>query len=189
MTIQRRRLLLIDRRFQFTLIGTLLAIQLVLLGGAVGVLWLFLDSEMGATLASAHATAISVRALLGPVLATVATVNALVAIGVTIAVVLVASHRIAGPLYRVQAALASVEQGDLVPFTSIRERDQTGPLAAQLTATVRQLADDMAMAQQGLEAAAASYAVSGLPVPPAVQSAREHLQRYRVSRNSVPGGA
>jgi nitrogen fixation/metabolism regulation signal transduction histidine kinase len=189
MTIQRRRLLLIDRRFQFTLIGTLLAVQLVLLGGAVGVLWLFLDSEMGATLASAHATAVSVRALLGPVLATVASVNALVAIGATVAVVLVASHRIAGPLYRVQAALASVEQGDLVPFTAIREHDQTGPLAAQLTATVRQLANDVAMAQQGLDAAAAACAASGQPVPPAVHSAREQLQRYRVNRGSAPEGA
>lgn len=189
MTIQRRRLLLIDRRFQFSLIGTLLAVQLVLLGGAVGVLWLFLDSEMGATLASAHATAISVRALLGPVLATVASVNALLAIGATTVVVLVASHRIAGPLYRVRSALASVEQGDLVPFTAIREQDQTGPLATQLAATVRQLADDVGMAQQGLEAAVAACAASGQPIPPALYAARERLQRYRVSRSSVPGGA
>ncbi|MDQ8153348.1 MAG: hypothetical protein P3B98_01695 [Gemmatimonadota bacterium] len=181
MTTQRRRLLLIDRRFQFSLIGILLAVQLVLLGGAIFVLWLFLDSEMGATLASAHATATSVRALLAPVLATIAGLNALVAIGATVAVVLIASHRIAGPLYRVRAALEAVEQGNLVPLTSIREHDQVGALATQLTATVHRLADDIGVAKQGLDAAAAACEAAGQGVPPALQAARERMGRYRVS--------
>jgi methyl-accepting chemotaxis protein len=181
MTTQRRRLLLIDRRFQYSLIGTLLAVQLVLLGGAVFVLWLFLDSEMGATLASAHATATSVRALLAPVLATIAGLNALVAIGATVAVVLVASHRIAGPLYRVRAALEAVEQGNLVPLTAIREHDQVGALADQLTATVRRLATDIDVAKQGLDAAAAACETSGQGIPAALQRAREQMGRYRVS--------
>ncbi len=184
MPIQRRRLLLIDRRFQFSLIGTLLAIQLVLIGGAMGVLWLFLDSEMGATLASAHATATTVRALLLPVMGTVAGVNALVAIGVTIAVVLVASHRIAGPLYRVRTALAAVEEGDLAPLTAIRDHDQAGALADQLTATVHRLADDIACAQQGIDAGVAACEASGAAAPPALLEARERVARYRVQRGA-----
>jgi nitrogen fixation/metabolism regulation signal transduction histidine kinase len=180
MTTQHRRLLLIDRRFQLSLIGMLLAIQLVLLGSAMGVLWLFLDSEMGATLAQVHATATSVRALLGPVLVTIACLNALIAIGATITVVLVASHRIAGPLYRMRTALAAVEQGNLAPLTSIRERDQTGPLATQLTATIRQLADDVGLAQQGLEVAEHALAAAGNSVPSSVSAARQRLERYRV---------
>lgn len=185
MTQQRRRILLIDRRFQFSLIGTLLAIQLMLLGAAIGVLWLFLDSEMGATLSSAHATAASVRALLGPVMATIAAVNAVVIIGTTFAAVLVASHRIAGPLYRVREALASVERGDLVPHTATRQRDQASPLADQLTATLRQLAGDIALAQQGLNAAAVAFEVAGQTAPSKLQAARLQLARYQVRRGAA----
>lgn len=182
MTQQRRHILLIDRRFQFSLIGALLAIQLVLLAAAIGVLWLFLDSEMGATLASAHVTAASVRALLGPVLATIAAANAVVMVGATFAVVLVASHRIAGPLYRVREVLASVERGDLAPHTATRQRDQVSALAGQLTATLRQLADDISLAQQGLDAAAVGFEVAGQTAPSKVQEARLQLARYQLKR-------
>jgi nitrogen fixation/metabolism regulation signal transduction histidine kinase len=127
-----------------------------------------------------------VRALLGPVLVTIAGINALVAIGVTVTVVLVGSHRIAGPLYRVQTALAAVEQGNLVPLTTIREHDQTGPLAAQLAATVRQLAEDVGAAQQSLDDFDRACAETGQPFPVALQAAHERLRRYRASADQGP---
>lgn len=179
MADQRRRILLIDRKFQYALIGRLLLVQLLLLLVTVVALWTFLDSEIGTTLSRAHITVTSVRELLWPVLATIAGVNALVAIGITFVVVLVASHRIAGPLYRVQSALSALEQGDLAPLTSIREHDQTGPLAAQLASTVRQVAEDVALAQRGLEGAEARFAEAGLAVPAEVSAARERLLRYK----------
>lgn len=182
MADQRRHILLISRRFQFALIGRLVFVQLVLLALAVSVLWIFVDSEIGTTLARAHLTVTNVRELLRPVLATIAGVNALVAIGVTFMVVLVASHRIAGPLYRVQTALEEVERGNLSPLTSIREYDQTGPLAAQLAATVKQLADDVQLAQRGLDEAAAACTEAGRAVPAGVVAAQERLQRYTKSK-------
>ena len=178
MTDPRRKRLLIDRRFQLALIGKLLAVQLVLLALATAALWLFTDSELGATLQRASITAASVRELIAPVLITMGVVSAVLATVATFLVVLVASHRIAGPLYRIQQALEQVAAGDLHPLTRIREHDQGEPLAEQLRATVAQVAADVELARSGLDAADEALRRGGSAVPDAVTTARTTLARY-----------
>jgi HAMP domain-containing protein len=178
MTDHRRRRLLIDRRFQFALIGKLLALQLLLLGATLAALWIFADSELGATLQRAQSTVSSVRALLKPVLVTMGLLNALLATAATFGVVLVASHRIAGPLYRIQTALKEVADGNLRPLTRIRVHDQTEALADQLHLTLVRLTEDIETAQERLAAAVLALESAGAPVPPDIAAAREALARY-----------
>ena len=123
MTDPRRKRLLIDRRFQLALIGKLLAVQLVLLALATAALWLFTDSELGATLQRASITAASVRELIAPVLITMGVVSAALATVATFLVVLVASHRIAGPLVRYKRNLRLIAQGKLPPPLRTRPDD------------------------------------------------------------------
>ncbi len=59
----------------------------------------------------------------------------------TVAVTLFVSHRIAGPLYRLQKELSTIGNGDLTLHVSLRKRDQVAELAQSLNNAVMQLRD------------------------------------------------
>ena len=160
-----RRIVLIDPRFQFRLAASFLAVQLLLTGLFALGLYLFLDSELQANLASAHARFLALDRMLLPIVAVLSAFSlALSTVLVTVFVVLL-SHRLAGPVFRFRTALEQLADRNPNPWTRIRETDQFGELARALqraTATVggdllaiRSAVDE---AGDGLESAQAALA-------------------------------
>jgi hypothetical protein len=121
---ERRRIVLIDRKFQFRQIGGfagLTAAVMVLFGGLV---WMFLRSEIDANLSSAHVSFRTFRDMLLPIVLSLSALNILLAAAFAAIFVLYTSHKIAGPLFRFKAVLDEMSGRNLVPATRIRDDDQ-----------------------------------------------------------------
>jgi len=77
-------------------------------------------------------------------------INSLVLVVVlllTAIVALLASHKIAGPLFRVENALAAIGRGDLTERVKLREDDQLKQLAGQ----INQMTESLKARVEGLE--------------------------------------
>lgn len=121
---ERRRVVLIDRKFQFRQIAGfagLTALVMVLFGGLV---WVFLRSEIDANLSSAHVSFRTFREMLLPIVLSLSVLNILLAAAFGAVFVLYTSHKIAGPLFRFKAVLDEMSGRNLVPATRIRDDDQ-----------------------------------------------------------------
>ncbi len=120
----RRRILLIEKTFQIRFIAKMTA--LIVLGTALtgGILYVLANQEFGRAFYSAHYQARNSWELLLPAVLVASFVSmALVAAGAAV-VTLRDSHRIGGPLYRFQANLRAIGQGDLTLVTRLREGDE-----------------------------------------------------------------
>lgn len=139
-----RRIVLIHPRYQLRLAASFLAVQLLLTLLFAGGLYLFLDSELTATLASAHARAQSLERMLLPIVALLACFSLALSTVLVTAFVVLLSHRLAGPLYRFRAALEQLAARDLQAHTGIRPEDQLEELAGSLRSAFTTLAGDFA---------------------------------------------
>lgn len=79
----------------------------------------------------------------------------LVVIGVTAAagflILLVLSHRIAGPLYRFEKSLDEMEKGDLTHRFTLRSKDQMGELADKINMFNSRMEQEVAKIQRGID--------------------------------------
>lgn len=146
-----RRIVLIDPRYQLRMAGSFLAVQLLLTALFAGGLYLFLDSELNATLASAHAQARSLDRMLLPIVAVLSGFSLVLSTLLVGVFVVLLSHRLAGPLFRFRTALEQLAARELHPLSRIRPEDQLGELAQSLHGAVETVSGDM----EALAAAAA----------------------------------
>ncbi len=141
-TQKTRRIVLIDTRYQLRMAGAFLLLQLVLTGLFSFGLYLFMDSELKAGLASAHAAYRSLEQMLLPIVAVLAGFSLLLSALLIISFVVILSHRIAGPIYRFRAQLEELGRRRIPPHAGIRPGDQLGEVSETLGRALEILAAD-----------------------------------------------
>ena len=124
----KRRILLINKRFQYGLILKFVLINILVLSLYGGVLYLLLDNEIQSNLYVAHVTYKNMKEMLLPIVVTLSVLNIVVSSVLIGVFVLFASHRIAGPLYRFKTVVHEICQRNLQPFLSLRKKDELFPL-------------------------------------------------------------
>ncbi len=149
--LPKRKIKLIDRRFQYRLMLRFILVNVLVLVLFGGFIYLFFESEVSANLASAHAAYRSVSQMLFPVVLTLSLLNILITSILMAFLVVYSSHKIAGPLYRFNEALKEISGGNLKPLTRVRDGDQLGCLAQSLGQAVRRLGGDMAAIKEQLD--------------------------------------
>jgi methyl-accepting chemotaxis protein len=147
---QKRRTLLINRDFQFKLILKFILINLLVLAVFSGLVYIFFDSEVTANLSSAHVTYKNVSHMLFPIVLTLSIINLLVTSIIIAVVVLYASHKIAGPLYRFNVVLEAIGNRNLKTVTKIRDKDQLKIVSASFTRMVETLSGDLARMKEAV---------------------------------------
>ncbi len=146
-----RRIVLIEKAFQVRFIAKMTA--LVVLGTALtgGILYVLANQEFGRAFYSAHYQARSSWELLLPAVLAASFVSmALVAAGAAV-LTLYDSHRIGGPLYRFQANLRAIGQGDLTLVTRLRKGDELQGFTEAMNEMTRSLRDRVHRARQAQE--------------------------------------
>jgi len=146
----RRARVMINREFQLGLMG-----RFALINASVMVLfgffaYLFFDSEVNANLHSAHVTYSNMKDMLFPVTLTLSVINVLVSSSVIALVVLRASHRIAGPLYRFKMELEGMARGNLASKVTIREYDQLYGCVPAMRELATAIAGDLGRIREGV---------------------------------------
>jgi hypothetical protein len=129
---QRRKIKLINREFQVGLMVKFILANAAILALFGAVLFLFLRGEVESNLHSAHVTYRTVGGMLFPIILTVSLLILAILSVTIIFVILNASHRIAGPMYRFNQALNEMGGRNLRAMTSIREDDQLAEISASL---------------------------------------------------------
>ncbi len=144
-TSHKRSIVLIDHRFQLRMAAAFIALQVLLTGVFAFALYLFMDSEIHADLASAHASYQSLSQMLTPIVVILAVFSVTLSVVLSTIFVVMLSHKIAGPMYRFRAVLEAMAERKLESFRSIRPDDQLGEVAASLDKVVKVLREDLQM--------------------------------------------
>ncbi|MBK9796711.1 MAG: hypothetical protein IPP58_09470 [Holophagaceae bacterium] len=126
---KHRRIVLIDTRFQLGMAGAFILLQLLLTGLFAVALYLFMDSELKAGLASAHAAYRSLDQMLLPLVLVLAGFNLALSTALVTGFVVILSHRIAGPLHRFRIVMEELAERRLPEDARIRPKDQLGVLS------------------------------------------------------------
>jgi methyl-accepting chemotaxis protein len=139
----RRRNYYIDKEFQnkFIVKFCLLVILGMIISGAL----LFLMSQ-GTVTTVFENSRLKIKSTADFILPSILASSVVVVILIgfaTIIVALYASHKIAGPLYRVSMDLKKVTAGDLTVKFGLREHDQLQALAENIDETVKRMRDDI----------------------------------------------
>ncbi|MBI5918881.1 MAG: hypothetical protein HY849_05865 [Nitrosomonadales bacterium] len=146
----KRRIVLIDHRFQLRMAAAFVMLQVILTGlFAVG-LYLFMDSEIHADLASAHASYQSLSQMLLPIVIILSIFSVTLSIVLVTIFVVIISHKIAGPMYRFRIVLESLAQRRFESFTRIRPEDQLGELATSLDRALDVVKEDISVLQESV---------------------------------------
>ena len=125
----KRRTVFIQRAFQGRFIAWMLAMIVAFGICSAAILYILLASDLENETRSAHLRIVDTWQKLGMSIILGNTVSAIfTGISVTV-VVLFISHKIAGPLYRFQALLKEVSQGNLDVSAHLRDNDQLQELA------------------------------------------------------------
>ena len=169
-----RRIVLIDTRFQLRLAGAFLILQVILTGLFGFGLYLFMDSELKAGLASAHASYRSLEQMLLPIVLVLAAFSLALSTAMVTGFVVLLSHRIAGPLFRFRTVLEDLAGRRLATHTQIRPDDQLVEVATSLGRAVDTLSSDLS----ALKAAAAELRQAAGPLQnPALDAAVTRLDQ------------
>lgn len=150
---KQRRIILIDTRFQLRLAGAFILLQILLTGLFTAGLYVFMDSELKAGLASAHAAYHSLDQMLLPLVLVLAGFNVLLSMGLVTAFVVVLSHRIAGPLHRFRIVMEDLAARRLAEGARIRPDDQLGVLSEATGSALDTLQSDLQSLASALSAA------------------------------------
>lgn len=139
----QRRIVLIDRRFQLRMAASFILLQVLLTALFAAGLYIFMDSEVHADLASAHASYKSLSEMLMPIVLTLAVFSITLSVVLTSIFVVLISHKIAGPMYRFRTILESLSHRRFETHTRIRPDDQLGELAISLDKAIRTVKTDI----------------------------------------------
>jgi methyl-accepting chemotaxis protein len=135
----KRRQVFINKAFQSRFIGSVFLLMLLSgLCSAVLIYWIT-GGDLQAQSESAHINIANAWARLGLSLLIGNVVAILIAGTIAVFVVMYASHKIAGPLYRFEKLCEQVGNGDLDIVTAIREKDQLHDLANAFLVMVNKL--------------------------------------------------
>lgn len=138
-TVPKRRNVFIKKAFQGRFIGSVLLLMLLSgLCSALLIYWMT-GGDLQAQSESAHINIANAWARLGLSLLIANVMAILIAGTVAFFVVMYASHKIAGPLYRFEKLCEQVGNGDLDIITAIREKDQLHDLAKAFLEMVNKL--------------------------------------------------
>jgi len=146
----QRRIVLIDNRFQLRMAAAFILIQVVLTALFAAVLYIFMDSELHAELATAHASYQSLRDVLLPIIVLMSVFSLLLSVVLTVIFVVLLSHKIAGPMYRFRVVLESPANRRFDQHTGIRPNDQLGEVAESLDKAVRTVKADIHQLHQSV---------------------------------------
>jgi len=146
--IKQRRIVLIDHRFQLRMAAAFIALQVLLTALFSFGLYLFMDSEIHADLASAHASYQSLSQMLLPIVVVLAVFSVTLSIILVTVFVVRISHKVAGPMYRFRMVLEALAQRRIDPMTRIRPDDQLAELAISLDKALLGVKTDMQLLQQ-----------------------------------------
>lgn len=124
-----RNTLFIQKKFQTRSI--LIVISIIALAGLLSglILYFILSSELKSELQVAHTQIQNAWDLLGPSILFGNAFTVIVAAIVAAIAVLYQSHKIAGPMFRLQKICEEVAEGNLNPVTKLRKADQLTALA------------------------------------------------------------
>lgn len=139
----KRRIVLIDPRFQLRMAAAFILLQVLLTALFAAGLYIFMDSELHADLASAHASYKSLSEMLLPVVLTLAMFSVTLSVVLTSVFVVLISHKIAGPMYRFRTVLESLSHRRFEAHTRIRPDDQLGELAISLDKAIKTVRTDI----------------------------------------------
>ena len=140
----RRHTVLINKRFQFKLIGKFIIINILMMILCGFFLYVFLNSEVDSNLQTAHVIYKSMRDMLLPIIVTISIINVLISSIIITLFVLYTSHKLAGPMYRFNEALRDILNKNLNTFSDLREGDQLYDCSITLKQVSNALTRDMA---------------------------------------------
>lgn len=146
--VKQRRIVLIDPRFQFRMAAAFISLQMLLTAIFAFGLYLFMDSEIHADLASAHASYQSLSQMLLPIVVVLAVFSVTLSIILATIFVVRISHKVAGPMYRFRTVLEALAQRRIDPLTRIRPDDQLAELAVSLDKALGTVKTDVQLLQQ-----------------------------------------
>ena len=112
----RRKIVLINKKFQFRLIAMFILLNAVIMIVFGAIMFLFLNSEIEANLNSAHVTYSNLSQMLFPILLTLSGLNIIISSIVIAGFVLFASHKLAGPLYRFNSVIDEMNNRNFSSF-------------------------------------------------------------------------
>jgi methyl-accepting chemotaxis protein len=139
----KRRIVLIDTRFQLRMAASFIFLHVILTGLFVMGLYVFVDSELHAELASAHASYQSLKQILMPLMIVLASFSIVLSSVLAAIFVILISHKIAGPMYRFRVVLQSLAHRRFEVLTRIRPEDQLGELANSLEQALSVVQEDV----------------------------------------------
>jgi methyl-accepting chemotaxis protein len=139
----KRRIVLIDKRFQLRMAASFILLQVLLTALFAAGLYIFMDSELHADLASAHASYKSLSQMLLPIVLTLAAFSVTLSVILSAVFVVLISHKIAGPMYRFRTVLESLSHRRFEAYTRIRPDDQLGEFAISLDKAIKTIKTDI----------------------------------------------
>jgi methyl-accepting chemotaxis protein len=154
---RKRRIILIDTRFQLRLAGGFMLIQLGLTAVFTFALYVFMDSEIQAGLASAHAAYRTLDRMLFPLVMVLAGFNLALSTALVTSFVVLLSHRIAGPLYRFRKVMEELAERSISDHTSLRPDDQLGALSEPTRQALSTLEADFSALRESLQEARSAH--------------------------------
>ena len=143
MTETKRRIILINRGFQFKLIIKFILVNVLVMVLFGITLYFFLNSELDTNLRSAHVTYKNLKDMLLPVIITLSVLNIVVSSIIISIFVLYASHKIAGPMFRFNTVLNDISEKNLNTWASVREGDQLYECSDSLKKLINSLTMDI----------------------------------------------
>ncbi len=149
--LKKRRVVLIDNRFQLRMAAAFIGLQVLLTAIFTAGLYFFMDSELHADLASAHASYQSLSQMLRPIVVILAVFSVTLSVVLTTVFVVLISHKVAGPMFRFVTVLESLAQRRFEAYRRIRPDDQLGELALSLDKALEVVKTDINTLQQSVE--------------------------------------
>jgi len=152
----KRNIVFIQKKFQLRSIMTVISIIAAagLLSGIL--LYFMLSSELSSELKVAHQQIQNTWDSLAPAIVFGNILTVLVTSIVAAIAVLYQSHKIAGPMYRLQTICEEVSNGNYSPVTSLRKADQLTALAQSFETMIETLRDKQTHQEEVLDELKAS---------------------------------
>jgi methyl-accepting chemotaxis protein len=172
----RRRQLYVKKEFQFSFI---LKFCLILLAGVLvssALLFYFSRGTLTSTFSHSRLVIRSTAEAMLPAIVTTNLISLALILLATIIVTLYISHKIAGPIFRLENELQRIGQGDLSTSVALRNKDQMLAFAQRVNDMTTELNQRVSEIQRQAESIAEASSQPG--VPEDVKSRAERLNCY-----------
>ncbi len=148
---RKRKIILINKSFQLSLIFKFIMINIVIMIIYGGFLYLFLNSEVESNLYSAHVTYKNIQQMLFPIILTLSIINIMFSSALIFIFVVFASHKISGPMYRFNQILIDFKNKKLKSYFKLREGDQLYEISSSFEELSNNLVADFGLIEKEIE--------------------------------------